>query len=66
LKHKSKSWLLLLSVILMLGASCSTRKNNFPNRAYHTVTATYNVNYNGKEALNKGIADLDKKRKDNF
>jgi len=24
------------------------------------------VNYNGREALNKGISDLDKKRKDNF
>jgi len=50
----------------MLGVSCSTRKNTFPNRAYHTVTSTYNVNYNGREALNKGIDDLNKKRKDNF
>ena len=55
-----------MSVILILTTSCSTRKNNFPNRAYHTVTSTYNVNYNGREALNKGISDLDKKRKDNF
>ena len=50
----------------MLGVSCTTRKNTFGTRTYHTVTSTYNVNYNGKEALNKGIAELDKKRKDNF
>ena len=66
MKHTSKFWILLLSIVLLLGVSCSTRKNNFGNRAYHTVTATYNVNFNGKEALNKGISDLDKKRKDNF
>jgi len=66
LKNIFKFWVLFLSVILVVGTSCSTRKNNFPNRAYHTVTSTYNVNYNGREALNKGISDLDKKRKDNF
>jgi TolA-binding protein len=46
--------------------ACSTRKNNFFTRAYHTVTSTYNVNFNGKEALKKGVEDLDKKRKDNY
>jgi TolA-binding protein len=52
--------------MLMLGVSCSTRQNTSLNRAYHTVTSTYNVNYNGKDALNRGIADLDKKRRDNY
>jgi tetratricopeptide (TPR) repeat protein len=50
----------------MLTVSCSTRKSSFPNRAYHTITSKYNVNFNGKEALNKGIDDINKKRKDNF
>jgi len=50
----------------MISVSCSTRKSNFGNRTYHTVTSKYNVNFNGKEALNKGIDDLNKKRKDNF
>jgi len=52
--------------LLLLSVSCSTRKNSFPNRAYHTVTSTYNVNYNAKEALKKGIDDLNKKKKDNY
>lgn len=57
---------LFLSIILMLVVSCSTRQNTFGTRTYHTITSKYNVNFNGKEALNKGIADLDKKRKDNY
>jgi len=66
LKNKSNFWIFFLSVVLLFGAGCSTRKNTFGNRAYHTVTSTYNVNFNGKEALNKGVEDLNKKRKDNF
>ena len=66
MKHIHNFWLLFIGILLLLGSSCSTRKNNFATRAYHTVTATYNVNFNGKEALKKGIEDLDKKRKDNY
>jgi tetratricopeptide (TPR) repeat protein len=66
LKHTPKFWILFWGIVLLLSVSCSTRKNNFTNRAYHTVTSTYNVNFNGKEALKKGIAELDKKRKDNY
>lgn len=66
MKYKSNIWVVFLSIILMLGISCSTRKNTFTNRAYHTVTSKYNVNFNGKEALNKGIEDINKKKKDNF
>ena len=66
MKHTYKFWLVFLGIILLLGISCSTRKKNFVNIAYHTVTSTYNVNFNGKEALKKGIEDLDKKRKDNY
>jgi len=66
LKHTPKFWILFWSIMLLLSVSCSTRKNNFATRSYHTVTSTYNVNFNGKEALKKGIAELDKKRKDNY
>jgi len=66
LKHTRNFPLVFLSIILLLGISCSTRKNNFATRSYHTLTATYNVNFNGKEALNKGIADINKKKRDNY
>ena len=55
-----------MSVLVLLGNACSTRKNNFATRTYHTLTSKYNVNFNGKEALKRGIEDLDKKRKDNY
>ena len=66
MKHTYKFRLVLLSIILLFGVSCSTRKNTFISRSYHTLTSTYNVNYNAKEALKKGVEDLDKKRKDNY
>jgi len=65
-KYRYNSWFAFLIVILLLSVSCSTRKNNFATRTYHTVTAKYNVNFNGKEALEKAIADLNKKKQDNY
>ncbi|MDL2308657.1 tetratricopeptide repeat protein [Bacteroidales bacterium OttesenSCG-928-C03] len=58
--------LLFVAGLLIACSSCSTRKNTFPNRAYHTVTSKFNVNFNAKEALKEGEADLAKKHKDNF
>lgn len=52
--------------ILFSCSSCSTQKNTFPNRAYHTVTSKFNVNFNAKEALKEGEADLAKKNRDNY
>lgn len=57
---------MLIIGALLCVTSCSTRKNTFPNRAYHTVTSKYNVNFNGKEALKKGLEDIEKKQEDNY
>ena len=56
-----------LAVILLLTfSSCSTRKNTFPNRAFHNTTARFNVLFNGKEAMKAGEAELETKVKDNY
>ena len=56
-----------LAVILLLAfSSCSTRKNTFPNRAFHNTTARFNVLFNGKEAMKAGEAELETKVKDNY
>ena len=55
----------LLALALLFG-SCSTRKNTFPNRAYHTTTSHFNINFNGKEALKRGETELEEKVKDNY
>ncbi len=53
-------------VFFTLLHACSTRKNNAVNRTYHKTTTKYNVLYNGKEALNKGIEQLDEEYADNY
>lgn len=54
----------ILSILLI--CACSTRKNTFPNRAYHTVTSHFNINFNGKEALKQGEAQLQEKVVENY
>lgn len=55
-----------LALVLWGMTSCSTSKNNFPNRAYHNVTCKYNVLWNGQEALKEGETELKKVAKDNY
>lgn len=67
LKFFKSAYILILAVIILLGINaCSTQKNTFPNRAYHTVTSKFNVNFNAKEALKTGEAELAKKQVDNY
>ncbi len=53
-------------VLLFFLFSCANNKNSFQNRAYHTVTSKYNINFNGKEALKEGELEIDKKRTENY
>ncbi|MEM6718310.1 MAG: hypothetical protein AAF611_03245 [Bacteroidota bacterium] len=43
-----------LSVLGILLFSCSTRKDTFINRNFHSVTTKYNVLFNGKVAFEEG------------
>lgn len=61
----------LITTILLMGtlfflSQCSTRKNTPINRAYHTVTSHYNINFNGSEALKAGELSLNQNIKDNY
>ena len=55
-----------LLALLVLLASCSTKKKGLLNRAYHNVTAKYNGYFNGRESLKEGVATLNTANKDNF
>lgn len=46
--------------------NCSTKKDAFLNRSYHSVTTNYNVLYNGDEALRIGLAQLNANYEDNY
>lgn len=58
--------LLLLAIGLSLMSGCSTKKKNFLSRAYHNVTAKYNVYWNGKEAMKEGVTTLEKGHTDDY
>ncbi|MBP5711171.1 MAG: tetratricopeptide repeat protein [Bacteroidales bacterium] len=66
--HILKSGILLtaMAITVILAASCSTRKNTGLNRAYHTTTSHFNINFNAKEALKKAEAEIANVTKDNY
>jgi len=51
-------------VLLIVG--CSTKKDAFLNRSFHSVTTKYNVLFNGKEALRIGLIELNSNYQDNY
>ncbi len=60
LKH-----LLSIGCIAILLA-CSTKKDNYINRKWHSTNTKYNVLYNGDLAMQKGIADVKATYSDDF
>ncbi|MDP2723878.1 MAG: tetratricopeptide repeat protein [Bacteroidales bacterium] len=54
------------AVLLLLGSACSTRKNTFTRRAYHSLTTHYNVYWNGMMSVEEGATDLANSVKENY
>ncbi|MDP2088488.1 MAG: tetratricopeptide repeat protein [Flavobacteriaceae bacterium] len=54
----------LVGLLLLFG--CSTRKNAYLNRGFHSFTAKYNVLYNGQLAFEDGIKQLNDNYSDNY
>ncbi len=46
--------------------SCSTKKNSYLNRKYHSTTTRYNILYNGNITLEEGIANLASQYEDSY
>lgn len=63
---RSSKILILASVIVLLLSACSTSKDKWLNRQYHSITAHYNAWWNGNQALKEAIKTLDKAHKDDF
>lgn len=55
-----KNYIFFLFVFILF--SCSTKKNTFISRNYHTLTTRYNVYFNGEESLKEG----EKKMKNSY
>lgn len=57
---------LFITSICMLIVACSTKKNAFLNRSFHSVTTKYNVLYNGQVAFEQEKQQIDDSYDDNF
>lgn len=55
-----------LILLLLFSVACSTEKNTFVNRTYHSTTAKYNGYWNAKELLRVGLRDYGKNYKEDF
>ena len=65
MKITTLKYILIIGILAFLVA-CSTKKNTFLSRKSHALSTKYNILYNGGIALDKGIADLKLRYKDNF
>lgn len=57
---------IVIFTILILLLGCSAQKNTGISRAYHNLTAKYNVLFNGKESFEKGLGKIDAEFKDDY
>jgi tetratricopeptide (TPR) repeat protein len=53
-------------LLALFVANCSTKKDAFLNRSYHSVSTKYNVLYNGHEAFRIGLEQLNANYEDNY
>lgn len=57
---------LIFTSILLSIVGCSTKKDAFLNRSFHSVTTKYNVLYNGQVAYDQAKQQIDDEYNDNF
>lgn len=57
---------LLLLFLSITSISCSTKKNTVTRRAFHNLTSHYNPYWNGLEAFDAGMKELDNQIKTNY
>ena len=56
----------LLVIVLFFLSGCTTEKNTAVSRAYQNITSHYNVYFNGRESLRKGVVKIDNSVEDDF
>jgi len=60
-----KKQLLVLAGLVLL-AACSTERDSFKNRTFHSTTAWFNTLFNAEEAMDKKMDELEISYKDNY
>ena len=64
--RKSGIYWIIFSIILVVAAGCSTKKNTAGSRFYHSFTTRFNVFFNGNEAYKSGAKAIEDGNKDNY
>ncbi len=57
---------ILFMVLIIVFAGCSAQKNTGISRAYHNLTAKYNVLFNGTESFKEGLEKINKEFNDDY
>lgn len=65
MKRSGIYWI-IFSLVLIIAAGCSTKKNTPGSRFYHSFTTRFNVFFNGNEAYKSGIKAIEDGNKDNY
>ncbi|CAL2081304.1 tetratricopeptide repeat protein [Tenacibaculum sp. 190524A05c] len=62
-----KSYNLIIFILIASSVlSCSTKKDSVINRNFHALTTKYNVLFNGEQAFEKGLKNIENGYVDNF
>jgi hypothetical protein len=65
MRRREHIWV-ILAIVFMMMAGCSTHKNTSKSRWWQSFTARYNTYYNGSQAYIDGSLEKEKGNKDNF
>lgn len=55
-----------LLAVLMLVSGCSTQKNTWVSRTYHSTTTKFNIYFNGSQSYKEGMQNIAKSNTDNY
>jgi tetratricopeptide (TPR) repeat protein len=53
-------------ILLLITASCTTKKNTVVTRSYHNVTSHYNIYFNGYDSYNQALKKSETSFRDDF
>ncbi len=63
---KKLSQIIAYAGVIGVTLSCSTQKNTVVSRNFHALTTKFNVLFNGEQAFEKGLNDINNNYQDNF
>lgn len=66
MKKKILRNIAFFGIVTLIFISCTNKKNTVLTRSYHNLTSHYNVYFNGREGLKKGVKTINTTVKDDY